>query len=73
MMSDGVLSGSWYNRLRHRNHVEKLTCFKCGKEIKPGDKVHTNSANRTYFLGSYYAKKIKVYHAECFDQLFIEC
>jgi hypothetical protein len=72
-MSDGVLSQSWHNRLCKRNHVKQLLCFKCGREIHVGDRVHTNSGNRSYSLRTYYEKKIRVYHLVCFEQMFIEC
>jgi hypothetical protein len=76
-MSDGVLNQSWHNRLCKRNHVKKLLCFRCGREIKVGDRVHTNSGQvRNKFMGCVVEaneKPLRVYHLECFEQMFIEC
>jgi hypothetical protein len=76
MMSDGVLNRSWHNRLLKRNNVKELRCFRCGEKIEIGDSIHTNSGQvRCQSFGGYTNasnKPLRLYHAECFEQMYIE-
>lgn len=68
LMSDGVLSGQRRARLLRRNGGSELVCFRCGKVIEVGSRIHTNA--RSY--SGVFPHPVRVYHAKCFDQMFID-
>jgi len=69
-LTEGVLKKylSWLE-------LEKLVCYRCGKEIKPGDEFHRS--------GKVYARKnqwqrrgspnagCRFWHLLCFEELFV--
>ena len=72
-LGDGVLTRIWSGRLCHRNQVDQLTCFRCGKEIKLGERIHTNGSNIPSSIKLNKTKRMRVYHQDCYESLFIEC
>ncbi len=76
MGSDHVLSKGNYRKFLGWLGREKLECFRCGKELVPGDEVHRCGQLRIKYnqLGDERENKFcRFYHAECFEELFIEC
>ena len=55
-----VLNKDVYKRLM--TFKGKIFCKKCGKELKIGDSINGNRNSGTS----------KLYHCDCYDQLFID-
>ena len=72
-MSDGLLTNSWRSRLIHRNRVDQLICFRCGEEIKLGERIHTNGNNMHTSIKPIMLKSMKIYHYDCLKEIIIEC
>ncbi len=59
-----VLSMRHYSKLKTRNQVEQLLCYRCGKVIMPGDSVHIKY-NGVGF------RHLKIYHLDCWWAVFV--
>ena len=58
-----IMSDSVYRRLLKLRNAERILCERCGKEIKPGQKVMAKlSVNG----------RTKYYHLDCWNACFIE-
>ena len=66
------LSPGYRLRLLHRNKVQLLTCASCGKEIELGDLIHVQHRKRASFVRSGGLKPLRVFHAACWEKLFID-
>jgi hypothetical protein len=74
---DLTLTHAGYRKYLNWLGREKLFCERCGREIRPGDKIHRS--------GKLYARKnqwddeisgnenCRFYHRNCFEELLIEC
>jgi hypothetical protein len=58
---------SWVILTRARGSSE-IMCTRCGKKIEIGSRIHHNSKNTSFFQG-----KCKVWHIQCYEEMFIEC
>jgi hypothetical protein len=70
-MVDGVLTRSWATRMKHRNRVEKLLCYRCGLEIHVGQRIHTNYRSGNPIKPRQWRPR-KVYHESCYSEMYLD-
>ena len=75
--ADLTLTQTGYRKYLNWLGKEKLFCFKCGEEIFPGDQIHR--CCKVLVMNNLWDQDLsandhcRFYHAECYDELFIEC
>jgi hypothetical protein len=65
LMSDGVLTIGWRNRLLKKLGCSELLCYRCHERIRIGSKIHTNNP-KVLVPG-----RSRIYHARCFRKMFL--
>lgn len=73
--SDSVLSNRMYRKFLIWLERDILVCASCGEEIRPGDLIHR--CGRVFVKHNPWGdrrpnKRCRLYHAECFQSLYIE-
>jgi hypothetical protein len=65
---DKKLTAMWARNLKTRMGVERLSCYRCGRSIRLGARVHVHHSihRRTVPL-------FRIYHQACWESLFISC
>jgi hypothetical protein len=61
---EGILHRRWALVLVNRCHVE-LICFKCGRRIRVGSKIHVHHLNHPNNPAV-----TRIYHLKCWKKLF---
>lgn len=72
-----VLSRGFHKKFRAWLHRERLVCFRCGEELHPGDQIHRCGQVKVVdhrdpqkrYVGNV---NCRLYHARCFESLFLE-
>ena len=59
------LSHQHYSRLKTRNHVDRLFCYRCGGEVLVGSRVHVQRKRHG-------GAPVRVYHEACYLELFYD-
>jgi len=54
---------------------EQLLCFRCSERIQVGDRIHRNNSGgcqRAVYPSKYsHRKRVRFYHAECYEEMFV--
>jgi hypothetical protein len=69
LVSDGVLTERWRNRLLRRLRLPEVLCYGCGRTVDVGSRIHVSYGNGHAYIKP---KIPRIYHTECFEGMFID-